>query len=144
MPQGIQLRRTKGWRLPANTVVVSRPGRWGNPFKVCGENEYLYCDASHVRKILTPWVIFDQHQEMRQPTAAEVVDYFRRWIAREFNEAGIVRPCEFTSADFETLKGKDLACWCSVDKPCHRDVLLEVANHPGGYFGWLVKNRRDV
>jgi hypothetical protein len=23
------------------------------------------------------------------------------------------------------LKGKDLACWCSLDKPCHADVLLE-------------------
>lgn len=32
-PIGIQLRRTKGWRLPPNTVVVSRPSKWGNPFK---------------------------------------------------------------------------------------------------------------
>lgn len=33
-PVRVQLRRTKGWRLPENTVVVARPGRWGNPFKV--------------------------------------------------------------------------------------------------------------
>jgi hypothetical protein len=26
----VQLRRTKGWRLPANTVSVSRPGPYGN------------------------------------------------------------------------------------------------------------------
>ncbi len=26
------------------------------------------------------------------------------------------------------LRGKDLACWCGLDKPCHADVLLEVAN----------------
>lgn len=26
------------------------------------------------------------------------------------------------------LRGKDLACWCSLDKPCHADVLLELAN----------------
>jgi len=31
-PQRIQLRRTKGWRMPPNTVKVSRPTKWGNPF----------------------------------------------------------------------------------------------------------------
>jgi len=33
-PQRIQLSRAKGWRLPENTVVVSRPSKWGNPFVV--------------------------------------------------------------------------------------------------------------
>lgn len=35
-------------------------------------------------------------------------EYFRRWLA--------------------PLKGKDLACWCPLDKPCHADVLLRLAN----------------
>lgn len=26
------------------------------------------------------------------------------------------------------LRGKNLACWCSLDQPCHADVLLEMAN----------------
>ena len=26
------------------------------------------------------------------------------------------------------LAGRDLACWCNLDQPCHADVLLEVAN----------------
>lgn len=26
------------------------------------------------------------------------------------------------------LCGKDLACWCQLDQPCHADVLLEIAN----------------
>lgn len=26
------------------------------------------------------------------------------------------------------LRGKDLACWCRLDQPCHADVLLEMAN----------------
>jgi len=29
---------------------------------------------------------------------------------------------------FEALRGKNLACWCPLDKPCHADVLLELAN----------------
>jgi hypothetical protein len=26
------------------------------------------------------------------------------------------------------LKGHNLACWCSLDGPCHVDVLIEFAN----------------
>jgi hypothetical protein len=29
---------------------------------------------------------------------------------------------------FDDLKGKNLACWCSLDKGCHADILLELAN----------------
>lgn len=27
---------------------------------------------------------------------------------------------------WEKLVGKDLACWCALDAPCHADVLLEL------------------
>jgi hypothetical protein len=26
------------------------------------------------------------------------------------------------------LRGRDLACYCSLDQECHADVLLEIAN----------------
>ena len=26
------------------------------------------------------------------------------------------------------LAGKDLACWCKLDEPCHADILLRWAN----------------
>jgi len=26
------------------------------------------------------------------------------------------------------LRGRDLACWCPLDEPCHAEVLLEIAN----------------
>jgi hypothetical protein len=26
------------------------------------------------------------------------------------------------------LRGRDLACYCPLDQPCHADVLLELAN----------------
>jgi hypothetical protein len=29
----------------------------------------------------------------------------------------------------DPLRGKNLACWCPLDQPCHADVLLEFANH---------------
>lgn len=28
----------------------------------------------------------------------------------------------------EELRGKNLACWCRLDTPCHADILLELAN----------------
>ena len=34
-----------------------------------------------------------------------------------------------TAADVRhELAGRDLACWCPLDEPCHADVLLVVAN----------------
>ena len=32
MPRRIQLKRTKGWKMPPNTVKVDRSTKWGNPF----------------------------------------------------------------------------------------------------------------
>ena len=33
-PKRIQRKRTKGWKMPPNTINVTRPGKFGNPFKV--------------------------------------------------------------------------------------------------------------
>ena len=30
--------------------------------------------------------------------------------------------------NIHTLRGKNLACWCPLDKPCHADVLLQLVN----------------
>ena len=49
-------------------------------------------------------------------TAAEAVALYRRWIEPQ---AGEVRA---------QLAGRDLCCWCPLDRPCHADVLLELAN----------------
>ena len=36
-PVRVQLRRTKGWRMPENTVKVDRTTRWGNDFVMAHE-----------------------------------------------------------------------------------------------------------
>ena len=57
------------------------------------------------------------------------VDWFRKWLA-----GGIVtgpymqRRRARILAELHTLRGRDLACWCPLDRPCHADVLLELAN----------------
>lgn len=35
---------------------------------------------------------------------------------------------ECSPAFYAPLRGKNLACWCVLDKPCHADVLLEIVN----------------
>lgn len=34
MPQRIQRKRTKGWKMPPDAIYVGRPTRWGNPYRV--------------------------------------------------------------------------------------------------------------
>lgn len=49
--------------------------------------------------------------------AADVADY-RRMLTQG----------AYLSSMLRELRGKDLACWCAPDQPCHADVLLEIAN----------------
>ena len=42
-PVRVQLSRKSGWKLPPNTVVVSRPSHWGNPFVVGRDGSRATC-----------------------------------------------------------------------------------------------------
>jgi hypothetical protein len=102
-PQRIQLSRAKGWRKPANTVVVARPSRWGNPYKVAAA--------------------FDSHGVSVPAITADVAVA----LYRERLEATL-RQWPSARAALAELRGKNLACWCKLTAPCHADVLLELAN----------------
>jgi hypothetical protein len=51
VPQRIQLHRTKGWRKPEGAVVVARPSRWGNPFRVGVDGDRAECVAAYRRAL---------------------------------------------------------------------------------------------
>ena len=51
VPTRIQLRRTKGWHKPARAVVVSRPSRWGNPFRIGIDGDRAECVARYRRTL---------------------------------------------------------------------------------------------
>ena len=36
-PKRIQRKRTKGWRKPEGVVNVTRPGKWGNPYRTLND-----------------------------------------------------------------------------------------------------------
>lgn len=108
MPKRIQRRRVKGYRMPENAVSVTRPGQWGNPFKV---------GNLITRPALDPRPGFELRLIRMQPSDA--VEVFREYAEERMGE----------EPDWLTpLRGKDLACFCSPDAPCHADVLLELAN----------------
>ena len=106
-PGRVRLSRKKGWKLPPNTVSVARPGRWGNPFSVVA-------DAAPGTPVGTRYTAM--------PSVAKAVAAFRRWI--EDSPEGQRLAAEAR----ETLRGKNLACWCPLDGPCHAEVLLDIAN----------------
>ena len=99
----IQRKRTKGWRMPKNTIYVGRPTKWGNPFEI-GSNPSQFSAAlpSRCENIDTVLKCYRYYAE----SWIEVTG--RQWIKR--------------------LKGKNLACFCPLDKPCHADILLKIAN----------------
>jgi len=137
MPQRIQRRRTKGWRKPPNSVIVDRTSKWGNPFWIQGD--MIYCDASHRRKILSPWVIYDLGLNAQwpnketMPIEKQVTNLYMEWVLhilplRAYEGNGIVRPCLFTLDDIlQELHDKDLVCWCGPKEYCHADILLMFA-----------------
>jgi len=105
-PVRIQRRRSKGWKMPENTVYVGRPTKWGNPFivgKPGGAFSALVKNQRHA------WLLF-------------------RSIA--------VDNTKLIAAAQAELKGKNLACFCPLPTApyeqdcCHASVLLELANGP--------------
>jgi hypothetical protein len=104
LPHRIQLRRTKGWRLPPNTVKVARPSTWGNPCRVGS---------------------IDPLTGENVANAAHAVRLFRKRFFESADKHWNATMRRFARAE---LRGMNLACWCPLDQPCHADVLLEVAN----------------
>ncbi len=116
-PKRIQRKRTKGWRMPPNTVYVGRGSKWGNQFYVDPEHTLdTHNPPDHIGGIFAC------------KTAKEAVRKFKQ---TNIGTWGI--KCDFRIETIKKeLKGKNLACWCPLDQPCHADILLEIANNPKG------------
>lgn len=125
MPKRIQLRRTKGWRKPDGAIVVSRPSKWGNPFRVGSKliegtpMEYLRIVEDTAAKM---GILKYDHVL----AAGEAVALFRVIAEREFRLHREYRG--ELGWNPEDLRGRDLVCYCGLDRPCHADILLEMAN----------------
>lgn len=135
-PKRIQRRRTKGWKMPEGAIYVGRPTLLGNPFRAYKCDCCGYWDVKDDNGV----TYLVDHQYVRQPevradrntwtTRAEAVreavrlyhDELTYWVGGRLSWDPEFRPA------VEQLRGRDLACWCPLDWPCHADVLLELAN----------------
>jgi hypothetical protein len=88
-------------KCPKDAVYVGRPSQWGNPW-------------THLLSEITDNLVSSR---------TEAIEKHREWI---------LSPAMSGMRDkiVKELKGKDLVCWCSP-RPCHADVLLEIANELG-------------
>lgn len=84
--------------MDEGAILVTRPGKWGNPFRV-----------GHEAK-----------------TREEAVRMFRDMLSDD--RARAARGYPSVDQIVKALRGRSLACFCPLDEPCHADVLLEIAN----------------
>ena len=117
-PKRVKLERVAGWRMPPDTVKVSRPGKWGNPFVVWYGADSFGVDRWHVSDGSCHW-----QADSKDAATALAVEKYEHWL-RSWLANQIVAPHHV----LHELRGKHLACWCDLDKPCHADVLLRYAN----------------
>jgi hypothetical protein len=102
--------------LPAVSVARWRHAKFGNPFTIagCREAGFTGSDTEIARRCVHAFRVWIDTRHWRENWGGE--DGER---ARNAMLAGI-----------PSLRGKNLACWCGLNAPCHADVLLEIANRP--------------
>lgn len=112
--------------MPPNTVVVSRPSRWGNPFWVSKWRSAADCVALFEMAMQGVWdPKVSEHIAATAP-AWTGYDEYQQWMRTRGDHP--------LHAVLE-LRGKNLACWCKPGDPCHADVLLRLANSPSAVSG---------
>lgn len=121
IPVRLQRSRKKDARLVSPNglpiVCVTRPGKYGNPFKIGGWFTMGDPDPKYRGPFqMTYCQAFKEEPGFTKITdAAMSLDWFRRY-------------CETTKREFSELRGKNLACWCDIGQPCHADLILTIAN----------------
>ena len=64
-----------------------------------------------------PYIVGDLDGRSRM-TLEDVLRRYRHLIEASGRWGSVLRE----------LRGKNLACWCPLDRECHADILLEIAN----------------
>lgn len=113
-PKRIQRKRTRGWKMPENTVYVGRPSKWGNPFEV--------------KQFLDHWLVIRGGKALFEFSSQYPKLYAMLQSINCYMDYIDAMTTSERSDFLSGLQGKNLACWCPLDQPCHADVLLELAN----------------
>lgn len=71
MPYRVQRKRTKDWRKPENTVNVTRPGKWGNPYHLSYYSHFADPNLAAVGAF-TEWITRPEQVELIQQAREEL------------------------------------------------------------------------
>lgn len=115
MPTRIQRSRKHKYPTDGRVLTVTRPGRYGNPFVVCGDGMLGYwielrgeiCGFAGTHKEAVELAIFLYRAHLSVTQRTEPTQY-------------ALTMDNINAADY-------IACWCPIGSPCHGDVLIELA-----------------
>lgn len=102
--------------MPENTVYVGRPTKWGNHHVIKNLGKNIYGVLKAVELCNTGKVI------MCADYLGTDVECRTEAVKRYRKDLPMIPP------EIEQLRGKNLACFCPLDQPCHADILLQIAN----------------
>lgn len=130
-PVRVQRKRTKGWKMPENTVYVGRGTRWGNPFMIVKYSNgkwAIKCDNDDNQvKLLTK--LCHATYDTREEAAKDAVRCYSHWLLPYTHEGNLDEFLQ-SQAVLEdallSLKNKNLSCWCKKEETCHADFLLKL------------------
>jgi hypothetical protein len=116
-PQRITFHRVKGFDLQATSralnglpaKMVTRPGKWGNPFVIK--------DVAKRFKLDDP------------AAQARAVELCGQWLKGKLDPSlDPGHPPPPRAEMIAELGGHNLSCWCKPGEPCHAEFLIELAN----------------
>lgn len=77
MPTRIRLQRTRGWRKPEGAVVVSRPSRWANPFRIGVDGEREDCLSLYQQALMNGALAFTVEDVQRELAGRDLACWCR-------------------------------------------------------------------
>ncbi|CAN7643750.1 DUF4326 domain-containing protein [Devosia sp. LjRoot16] len=115
-PQRLQLSRQAGFNLQAISLalnglpakLITRPGRWGNPFTIDDTARRYGLDRAQAQ--------------------VKAVELCGQWLTGTLDPALSPGAPPERAVIRAELRGYNLACWCKAGTPCHADTLIELAN----------------
>ncbi len=115
MPARLRLSRAKGFDLQRAShalnglpaINVARPGPLGNPFVVGQDGDRATCVDLFEQMLAGRLAVSCKASVLSQ---LQVIDHIKQHLP--------------------DLRGRNVACWCQLDGPCHGDPLLRYLNGP--------------
>jgi hypothetical protein len=117
MPIRVQRKQAKGYKMPINTKSVTRPHKFGNPYKIGMNNVWDIKDRETGKSLKD--ILIAKNGENKYHTVEDTLLAFCEKIKASAAMQRVIK---------RELFGKNLACFCPISSPCHADILLEVAN----------------